>query len=71
MKQKKAVDKKIPEEINKERRYILIGMFSMYTVLKGTGFLSTANPKKKNIGTLVIANLVWKILAIIRFILKI
>ncbi len=59
------------EDINKERRYILIGMFSIFTVVKGLSILSPKKVKQKNLGTLVIANALWKIMSLIRFILKI
>ncbi len=59
------------EDINKERRYILIGMFSIFTVLKGLNILSPKKEKHKSVGILVIANVLWKIMALIRFILKI
>lgn len=67
---KKVTENKI-ENVNKERRYILFGIFSLIGLIKGFGAISGTNKNKKNVGTFVLANALWKIIALIRFILKV
>lgn len=67
---KKVTENKI-ENINKERRYILFGIFSLIGLIKGVGAINGAKKNKKNVGTFVLANALWKIIALIRFILKV
>lgn len=59
------------EEINKERRYILIGIVTMFSLFKISKSLTINNTKKKSVGTVVLVNALWKIMSLIRFILKV
>lgn len=64
--------KKKIEKIDKDRRFILIGILSMIGVIKGVRVLTKSSDKTKTgTGTLIIFNLIWKILSILRLLLKI
>lgn len=66
--EKKKTEKS--ETINKERRYLLIGMASLFMLTKGID-ATTKSKHKKGTGYIVFANFLWKIISVLRIILKI
>ena len=69
MKKEKSKTKEV-ESINKERRYLLIGMASLFVITKGID-ASTKSKHKKGTGYIVFANFLWKMISLFRIIFKV
>lgn len=63
---KKEIAEPIKEKINKERRYMLIGIFTIFFALKVS---SRSSEKKKS--SFLLINLVFKVISLLKMIIRI